>query len=226
MKKFVILILSLFSITTLSAQEKEYLAPFNRLDVDAPVKLTLVKVMEHEAPYIIYDTKGDKDSKFSFEVKDKTLKVKERNNSDRKEVTEVTIGFTNLTDISIAKADATVDGVLTSQILDIYISKDAHFTAEVDTLDIMVYASGKSRIELSGKTHYHTAEVSTAHLNTHLMESVSSIVEASHNGVVRVNAKERLELKTATGAEIYYYSQPIIFRSEVTTFGGNIALAK
>ena len=226
MKKFIAVILSLFTLSTLSAQEKEYLAPFNILDVDAPVKLTLVKIMEYEAPYIIYDTKGAEDTKFSFEVKDKKLKVRERKDSKRKTVTEVTIGFTTLTDISIAKADATVKGVLMSQILDIYISKDANFAAEVDVLDIMVYASGESRVEIKGQTLYHTADISSAHYNAHLMESVSSIVTSSRNGEVRVNAEERLELKTSTGGEIYYYSQPVILRSESSLLGGKIALAK
>ena len=226
MKKFIAVILSLFTLSTLSAQEKEYLAPFNILDVDAPVKLTLVKIMEYEAPYIIYDTKGAEDTKFSFEVKDKKLKVRERKDSKRKTVTDVTIGFTTLTDISIAKADATVKGVLMSQILDIYISKDANFAAEVDVLDIMVYASGESRVEIKGQTLYHTADISSAHYNAHLMESVSSIVTSSRNGEVRVNAEERLELKTSTGGEIYYYSQPVILRSESSLLGGKIALAK
>lgn len=226
MKKFIAVILSLFTLSTLSAQEKEYLAPFNILDVDAPVKLTLVKIMEYEAPYIIYDTKGAEDTKFSFEVKDKKLKVRERKDSKRKTVTEVTIGFTTLTDISIAKADAAVKGVLRSQILDIYISKDANFAAEVDVLDIMVYASGKSRVEIKGQTLYHTADISSAHYNAHLMESVSSIVTSSRNGEVRVNAEERLELKTSTGGEIYYYSQPVILRSESSLLGGKIALVK
>ena len=226
MKKIITLIVSFFAITTLSAQEKEYLAPFNTLDVDAQVKLTLVKLPEHEAPYILYDTKGDESVKFSFEIKDKKLKVRERHDSSRKAVTDVTIGFTSLTDISIAKADATAKDILTSKLLDIYISNNANFTAEVDVLDIMVYVSGKSRVELSGKTQYHKAEVSSAHYNAHRLSSVSTIAESAHNAVVRVNADERLELKTSTGGEIYYYSQPVLLRSVTTTFGGEITLAK
>lgn len=226
MNRFIALILSLFTLTTLSAQQKEYLAPFHVLDVDAPVKLVLVKIQEHEAPYIIFDTKGVENSKFTFEVKDKKLKVSERYDPNRKSITEVTIGFTSLSDISIARADTTVDGILTSKLLDVDISHNAHFTAEVDVLDIQVYASGKSRVELEGKTQYHTAEVSSAHYNAHRLKSISTVVESSHNGISRVNAEERLELKTITGGKIYYYTQPVIFRSEVTTFGGEIELAK
>ena len=152
MKRIIAVILSLFAITTLSAQKQEYLAPFTALDVDAPVKLTLVKIMEHEAPYIIYDTKDAENPKFSFEIKDDKLKVRERNDSKRKAVTEVTIGFTKLTDISIAKADTKVDGVLNSKIIDIYISKDAHFTAEVDVLDVMITLSLRTMIASTSAT--------------------------------------------------------------------------
>ena len=226
MKKFIAVILSLFTITTLSAQQKEYLAPFTTLDIDAPIRLTLVKIKEHEAPYIIYDTKGVENSKFAFEVKNKRLKVRERYDSNRKSVTEVTIGFTLLTDISISRADAQIEGVLTSQLLDINVSRNAHLSAEVDVLDIMVKASGKSRIELGGKTLYHAAEVASSQYNAHCMESKSTVVESSHNSVARVNAKERLELRTATGGKIHYYSQPVIFRSVITAFGGEITLAK
>lgn len=232
MKNIIVTILSIFLLTSLSAQDtnakKEFLAPFSAIDVDAPIRLKLVKINAHEAPYIIYDTKGVTVSKFSFEVNDKsrTLKISERHDPQRKTVTEVEVYFTNLTDISISKADVKVEGVLTSQLLDIYVSHSAHLSAEVDTLDIMVSATGKSRIELSGSTHYHTAEVSTAHYNAQELSSVSTIVDVAHNGVARVDAQERLEMKTSTGGKIYYRAQPVILRSKITTFGGEIAISK
>lgn len=226
MKKFIVLILSIFLVSTLSAQQKKFLDEFTIIDVDAPIQLKLVKIKENEFPYIIYDTKGVTSSKFSFEIKNETLKIRERNDSQRQSITEVTVGFTTLTDISIAKADTTVDGVLSSRLLDLYISNNAHFSAEVDVLDIMVYASGKSRIVLNGKTKYHTAEITSAHYNAQTLESVSTVVESAHNAVARVNAQERLEMTTTTGGKIFYHSQPVLLRSKITAFGGEISLAK
>ena len=226
MKRFIALIAALFTLTSLSAQEKEFLAPFTALDVDAQIQLKLVKIKEHEAPYIIYDTKGAENTKFVFNIKNKTLKVRERHDSKRQSTTEVTIGFTSLTDISISKADAKVDGILTSQLLDIYISNDANFTAEVDVLDIVAHVSGKSRVEVWGYTRYHTAEVSSAHYNAHELHSVSTIVESSHNAIARVDAEERLEVKTLTGGKAYYLSQPTLLRSRITAFGGEIKRIK
>ena len=232
MKNLIVTMLSMFLLLGVYAQEssskKEYLAPFSAIDVDAHVRLKLVKIQPHEAPYIIYDTKGATTSKFMFEVDDRsrTLKISERHDPQRKTITEVEVYFSLLTDISISKADVTIEGTLTSQLLDIYVAHSAHLTAEVDALDVMVYATGKSRIELSGNTRYHTAEISTAHYNAQNLSSVSTIAESSHNAVVRVDADERLEMKTSTGGKIYYSSQPNILRSRVTTFGGEIAVSK
>lgn len=226
MKRFIVTILSIFIATTLSAQDKEYLKTFTTIDVDAAIQLKLVKLNESDAPYIIVDTKGDKDTRFSFENKNGTLKIRERFDPQRKNTTEVVVGFCTLTDITIARADSKVEGILTSRLLDIYISNNAHFTAEVDVLDIIVSASGKSRVEICGHTIYHTAEISSAHYNAQDLHSTSTIAESAHNAVVRVNAEDRLKVQTSTGGKIFYHSQPVILRSRVTTFGGEISMAK
>ena len=70
MKRFLLTICALIAVVELSAQEptatpipesrpvKEFLSSFTAIDVDAPIKLTLIKIGEDEAPYIISDTKG------------------------------------------------------------------------------------------------------------------------------------------------------------------------
>lgn len=237
MKRF--LLIAIFAIVctlTLSAQEptptpmpesrpvKEFLPDFTAIKVDAPIKLTLKKIAMGEAPYIIYNTKGVYTSKFVAEVdrKSRTLKINERSDPKRESITEVEVYFTELSDISISKADAYVDGVLTSQLIDIYISNDANFVAEINSLDLMVYASGQSRIQLKGCTHYQTAEISTAEYDARGLETISTRVESSHNATVKVDAVERLEAKTTTGGKVYYLSHPVILRSEITLFGGEI----
>lgn len=213
-------------VTTESRPVKEFLSSFTALDVDAPIKLTLIKIGENEAPYIIYDTKGVYTSKFTIEIdrKTSTLKISERNDPKRESVTEVKVYFNTLTDISISKADVIVEGTLTSNLLDIYISNDSHFVADVDVLDLMAFASGKSRIILTGATHYQTADISTAEYDASKLESISTIATSAHNAITKVDAVERLEVKTSTGGKIYYYTQPVILRSEVTLFGGEITL--
>lgn len=236
MKRFLLSIFAICCATNLIAQEstipnlgpiKENLSSFNSIDVNAPIKLTLIKIDKSEAPYIIYDTKGCYTSKFEFEVQKKgdgILKIDERSDSKRESVTEVEVYFNELTDISISKADVTVIGTLDTQLIDLYISNDSHFVADVDTLDIKVYASGKCCIVLTGKARYQTVDISTADYNAAKLNTVSTVASSSHSATVKVNALERLEAKSSTGGKILYCIEPIILRSEITLFGGEIKL--
>ena len=236
MKRFLLSIFAICCATNLMAQEstipnlgpiKENLSSFNSINVNAPIKLTLIKIDKSEAPYIIYDTKGCYTSKFEFEVQKKgdgILKIDERSDSKRESVTEVEVYFNELTDISISKADVTVIGTLDTQLIDLYISNDSHFVADVDTLDIKVYASGKCCIILTGKARYQTVDISTADYNAAKLNTVSTVASSSHNATVKVNALERLEAKSSTGGKILYCIEPIILRSEITLFGSEIKL--
>ena len=47
---------------------KQWTSSFTTIDVDAPIKLTLTQLSGDQAPYIIYDTKGNETSKFTAEV--------------------------------------------------------------------------------------------------------------------------------------------------------------
>lgn len=236
MKRFLLSIFALLCATNLMAQEsvatnlgpiKESLPSFTSIDINAPIKLKLIKIDKAETPYIIYDTKGVYTSKFTYEVQKKdngVLKIDERSDPKRESVTEVEVYFNELTDLSISKADTTVEGILTSQLLDIYISNDSHFVAEIDTLDVCVYASGKCSIILTGEARYQTVDISTAEYNAAKLKTVSTVASSSHNAVVKVNATERLEAKTSTGGKILYATEPMILRSAITLFGGEIKL--
>ena len=238
MKRFLLSILAIACTINLWAQEaitptpthtpvQATLSSFNRIEVNAPIKLKLIKIDKRETPYIIYDTKGVFTSKFEFEVEKQNggvLKITERSESKRESVTEVEVYFNQLTDISIAKADVTVDGTLNANILDLFISNDSHFTATVNTMDIAVQASGKCCIVLSGEARYQTVDISTAEYNAAKLTTVSTVASSSHNATVKVYASERLEAATSTGGKILYYVEPVILRSSVTLFGGEIKL--
>lgn len=235
MRRLLLIICSIFCVMELSAQEPQTsdnqfttmtLSDFNIIDVDAPIRLTLIRQDVGKSPVIEYNTHGNYTSKFTAEVdtRTKTLKISERSEFKRESITEVRVYFHTLSDISIAKADVTVEDTLNSQLLDIDISGDAHFKANIDVLDFKIYVSGKSRVSISGNTLYQSADITTAHYDALHLECVATIVSTSHNAVAKVDARERLEAKTSTGGSIYYKSEPVIFRSESTLFGGMISL--
>ena len=214
-------------VTSNSEPVKQWTSSFNALDVDASIKLTLTPVGEDEAPYIIYDTKGVESSKFTMEVdRDGVLKIRERYDPKRVGVTEVKLYYNSLIDIRLSRADTHVDGVLTGKIMDIDVSNGAQLVAEVDTKDIKIRISGDSRVEISGSTLYHDADVATAKYNAVELESVSTIVRAEHNAEVKVDAIGRLEAKSSTGGKIFYKSEPELLRTEKSLFGVDVQQLK
>lgn len=237
MKKILLSIFATICTLNLWAQEsvvvaelgpiKEQLSNFDSIDVNAPIKLKLIKIEAGETPYIIYDTKGVYTSKFAFEVQKRdngVLKIEERSDPKRESVTEVEVYFNELANISISKADVTVDGTLSARLIDLYISNESHFTAEVNTLDISVIASGKCCIILTGEARYQTLDISTAEYDASKLTTVSTVASSTHNATIKVNATERLEAKTSTGGKILYSVEPIILRSAITLFGGEVRL--
>lgn len=206
---------------------KQWTTSFSAIDVDAPIKLKLIKIGKDDAPYIIYDTKGVYTSKFTAETdKNGVLKIRERNDLKRESITEVEVYFNELGDIAISKADTSVEGTLSSPLLDIRISSDAKFVADIDVMDLMIDITGKCRVVLSGKALYQTAEIASAEYDAFDLESMSTVVTSAHNAIVKVNASQRLEAKTATGGKIYYNTYPEILRREIPVFGGEITMTK
>ena len=236
MKRYFTFIVALMCSCWVYAQEpvavnsepiKQWTASFKSIDVDAPIKLTLIAISDDQAPYIIYDTKGVVTSKFTVEVdRDGVLKIRERYDPKRISVTEVKLYFNNLDDIKISRADAHLEGVLKATMIDVAISNGAQFTARVDVKDIKISISGDSRVEISGSTIYHDADVATAKYNAVDLESVSTVVHAEHNAKAKVNASGRLEAKSSTGGKIFYRSQPELLRKEKSLFGVDVQQLK
>ena len=206
---------------------KQWTSSFNSLDVDAPIKLTIVPIAIDEAPYIIYDTKGVVTSKFTVEVdREGVLKIRERYDPKRVGATEVKLFYNILDDIKLSRADAVFEGTLKTSIVDIVLSNGAQLIANIDVKDIKIRISGECRVELTGHTLYQDADVATAKYNAIGLESVSTIVRAEHNAEVKVDATERLEAKSTTGGKILYKSTPDILRTEKSLFGVDIQQLK
>lgn len=239
MKKYLLIALALICSLVTYAQNstqpqsvnsepvKQWTSSFKTLDVDAPIKLTLTQIPADQAPYIIYDTKGVTTSKFTAEVdRDGTLKIRERYDSKRIGQTEVQVFYNSLDDIKISRADAQLLSTLTSTIIDIVISNNAQFTADIDVKDIKIRISGDCRVEITGYATYQDADVATAKYNAAGLLTQSTIVRAEHNAEVKVDATQRLEAKSTTGGKIYYRTEPEIIRIEKSLFGVDVTQLK
>ena len=233
MKRILLALCLILNTIQLSAQESqnadnEYvrleLTDFNSIDIDAPVRLSLIKLDEGGKPYLEYNTHGYYTSRFTATVDNKQkLSITERVDYKRESITDVKLYYTSLRKIQVARADVGSENTLTGQQLDIIVANESHFVANVDVLDLLVDISGKCRVMISGNTLYHTAEVVTAQYDASKLESVSTVITVSHNAMAKVDAHERLQATTATGGTLYYVSDPVILRTESSLFGGMIS---
>ncbi len=199
---------------------KQWTSSFTTIDVDAPIKLTLTQLSGDQAPYIIYDTKGNETSKFTAEVeRGQVLKIRERYDPKRASVTEVQVFYNTLEQITIARADTQLNGVLRAKMLDVEISNNAKFVAEFDVMDLVISVNGNCGVEITGETLYQRVDVTSSQYNAAGLKTMSTIVESHHNAEVRVYATQRLEAKSTTGGKIMYKPSPEIIRTEKTLFG-------
>lgn len=88
-----------------SIPKTDLLSPFSKLDIDGPMNVHLKRIGDGEDTKIVYDTKGYISSKFKASVnKEGVLRVEERLDQKRDDVTDVTIYYNSLSEIKVARA--------------------------------------------------------------------------------------------------------------------------
>lgn len=107
---------------------------------------------------------------------------------------------------------------------DMSVTGGAIVTIDVQALDTFIECTGKSSLVIGGSSRYFKLNVSTAKVEAWKLDTVSSIVDASHGADVRVRASERLEAVTSTSAKVFYRGNPEIVRGKTSLFGGEIIL--
>ena len=196
-----------------SIPKTDLLSPFSKLDIDGPMNVHLKRIGDGEDTKIVYDTKGYISSKFKASVNQVVvLSVEDRLYQKLYYVTDVTIYYNSLSEIKVARATATFDDALECRILDMSVTGGAIVTIDVQALDTFIECTGKSSLVIGGSSRYFKLNVSTAKVEAWKLDTVSSIVDASHGADVRVRASERLEAVTSTSAKVFYRGNPEIVR--------------
>ena len=207
----------------ISTPKTDLLAAFNSVKIDGPMTVVLKGVATAKEARITYDTKGNETSKFKFDIDKKgLLTVSEKSDPKRTTVTEVIIYYHTLSEVKVAHAKATFEGVVKSNIFDLLVSGGAMVSINVRALDIAIECTGSSRLTLGGSTKYLTMRASTAKIDCANLSVVSATVDASHSAEVRMSIEERLEATTSTGAKLLYKGKPIILRNHNVIFGGDV----
>ncbi len=203
------------------------LAPFCKVDINAPMLIRMERVSSLEECKIKYDLKGEVDSRFEFEVADSVLKIREKSNSKRMTISEAVIYYTDLKEISISRAKVTFEQNVEREMLDITLLSEGVITANIDCMDIKLSASGRSRVNITGQSKYASINASSgSNIDLTLFDCTAAWVDASHSATVELDVSERLEVKSIVGAVVKYHGNPSIVRSEKSLIGGEIFQVK
>ena len=202
----------------------EWLSPFTKVVVDGPINVTFKRVDTDEGLKIVYDTKGNPNSRFRSGVdKNGVLQIIERVDVKQAAIpTEVTVWYKSLDNINIARATVKFEQSVESKILDIAVKAGAVVNMDIKALDALVECTGKSRLIIGGQARYFTLDISTAVMEGINLQTVAANIDASHEAEVRVAVSERLEAETSTAAKLYYKGRPTIIRNKNSLFGGEI----
>ncbi len=238
MKRWCLLLLALGAVSMLSAQEQDslggrrgsvkmdWMQPFEGVAVDGPLKVTLQRVEEPDPMHVSYDTKGNPDSRLKVSVdKYGVLNIREKGRKVPTDTTEVKICYRRMTSLRIQEARVRFEEPIQETSLDVKFSGGAVVEAPMEVYDLVMQVTGKSRVVLTGRTHYLDLEVSTAEVDAVALESVSAHVEASHGAGVRVQVSDRLEARCRM-ADLNYTGDPRIVRTETSLLGGRIEAIK
>lgn len=232
MKKF--LLIAITSALSVCAQaqsvgtedksgERIWTSEFKSVDINAPVKVIFKRINDNDAPYATYDAHGRESSAFTAEVdKHGVLKIREKSDGKRTSITEVEVGYHDLEDIRIARADVLFRDTLDRATADIAVSDGAHIRAAVDMADLKICIANKCIVELSGDVRYLTADVSSSTLDASALRCMSCRIAASHKAEVDIDVDERVEAEVSYGAKIRYSGSPSIVRTNSSVFGGKI----
>lgn len=237
MKKMFLMLLALASVVTVGAQtssaraqenlqqqgpHSEWLPSFSGIDVDAYIDLTLVQVPESQAPKIVYDTKGSYTTKFKAEVVDHVLYITEKDDPRRPDKTSVTVYYNHADNIRLVDAQTIFREKMSEQKLDLMISGQATFTAEMDVYDLRLDLSGHSLASLSGKVRYMDVAAANGSVNAYGLEVMAILADIRGGAKLNVHVTDRLQATTVTSGSISYKGNPVVVREEVKFRGGQI----
>lgn len=199
-------------------ERSEWLTPFTEVEIDASVDILFVRTPDNKAPRIVYDTRGDSTTRFRAEVKDRTLRIRERANMHRRDRTIVTVHYNTLEALRLTDAAVRFEGVLTARLFDLTVGARASVEAELDVQDLMMELSGEeSRATLRGETRYLTLFASTGTVDAAKLACTAARVTAKNKARVSVDAVERLEARATGGAKIDYKTEPKLLRFSQST---------
>lgn len=226
MKRTIITLIAIFAICSVRAQAviSSTTSDFTSVAISGKLKVTLVKSDSSYFSIKLIDAES-KNLEWKMNGDQLDIKLKQPLGIGSKKVEgsgEVTIGYSDaFTQIKCSsKAEIYCDGTFTAKQLVIDASSNALVAMEVEVYSLDISGTTSATAAITGSANVISINATAnGQVNTVAMECESATVGANSNAEVYVTAVNKLDLKAATNAKIYYKGKPEVLVEKATTFG-------
>lgn len=223
MKQMLIALTLLFAglsgVMAQSTVKKNAVGEFKTIDLSGNMQVTLIPAQERSVEVEFHGVASDK---LVLGVTDGVLamRLKPGATSAKNSSVEVKIYYTGLNTMKASGAQVKMTTPLETDLLDIHVWAGATLSGELHAQDLVMQVSGNSAVDLTGATKYYTlTATSKSKVNTRELISQSVRVSAASGSEVYVEAQERLEIASDTGATVFYRGEPVILRTATKLMG-------
>ncbi|MCD7962184.1 MAG: DUF2807 domain-containing protein [Rikenellaceae bacterium] len=212
MKKITFLVLLMASVLTLSAQKVNYTNAdeFNKIVLSGKINATLVQSDKNSFDMELFNTDVNK---ADWGVKNGTLTIKLKTNTQKESYAEVTIYYKNVNELEIIKSKVSFDEVVDNGIFKVSVSSGGNLSMEVDTKDLSVSADGNSAVMISGDTEYLNIDANAkSKVDARSLEAKSATVRSRFGAEVFVWGTDKLDATSGSSGVIYYKGNPEVLK--------------
>lgn len=206
-----------------SKMSVDWLQPFNGVKINGPMYVEFFGVDSDDEMKLSYGSNPSTPSRVKAVVdKNGVLNIKEKTSRDQVDTTRIQIYYKELKNLEVNQAVVKfMSGAVKEPMMDVAISGGASVDMEFDVEDLVATVSGKCDVQFSGRARYFDITVSSGRVDASALHTMSSIVDASSNAWVWVDAYERFECNVVS-AKVRYSGEPTYVRTQTSPFGGAV----
>ena len=221
MKKLFIGFLALFAFAVQAEAQQSIKSSgalhFNKVNIAG--KLT-VKMIPADSASISIQLNETEINRLNWMIKDSTLTVNLKPNTQGKGNGTVTLYYKTLNAITASAASITVSGVIASNVLEVDLTAGAILNMDVKVKDLYMKVGGNSAATITGSAKYYTLlSGARSKVDSRGLQATDVRVEAGSMAEVYVAVTERLQMASGTGASIFYKGSPEIMRATSKMLG-------
>ncbi len=210
MKKGLLLLITLFSIFNVRAQERNSqtrnVGTFNEVYAGKGINVTLI---EGDKEKVRVEIENAEVTDVITEIDGRKLDIKLKTKIYKDMSVMVYVTYKSLKAISAGTgAFITSDNVIYADNLDLKAGSGSTIILDLDVKNLNASLSS-SKIEVVGKVDFQEVSSSTGgRFVADKLDCKEAIIKASTGGVASVNVSEKLDAKTNTGGKIHYKGDP------------------